>query len=277
MKKLIIFVFYFILFSCSNFEKKEKEKIKSKNLKKEIIYRKSNDSFFEIPDLKKRSRLIYPWEMSNQNYKLAKIEKGSFKCKGSSLNAPIMEEINGDDFKVYYDCEGANNHSLPFFNGKEEGIYQILIDLLNYIQFTCHKKVIITCGHRCPIHNIYADKSKNNKTSKHMIGAEVDFYVQDFEQRPKEIILLIFKYYQEKYKNVEYTNFFRYEKDDSNVKIKPWYNKEIFVKLYQENEGRDLDNNHFYPYIGIQVLYDNVNKQKVYYSWDKAFNAYKRW
>ena len=32
-----------------------------------------------------------------------------------------------------------------------------------------------------------------------------------------------------------------------NVLIPPWYNKEILIKLFKKNEGRDLDNRHPYP------------------------------
>ena len=29
----------------------------------------------------------------------------------------------------------------------------------------------------------------------------------------------------------------------------PWFNKEIFIKLYRKSEGRDGDNRHPYPYL----------------------------
>ena len=63
----------------------------------------------------------------------------------------------------------------------------------------------------------------------------------------------------------------------SDVAIKPWYNREIFIKLYQKNEGRNFDNRHPYPYISVQVRYDYDAQKKVTYSWDKAFRNYMRW
>jgi hypothetical protein len=51
----------------------------------------------------------------------------------------------------------------------------------------------------------------------------------------------------------------------------------VFVKIYRENEGRNFDNQHAYPYISIQVRYDREKKQRVLYSWDLATHNYLRW
>nr|NGX30439.1 hypothetical protein [Candidatus Anoxychlamydiales bacterium] len=158
----------------------------------------------------------------------------------------------------------------------KEGIYPVLLDILNYIQRKTKKRVVITCGHRCPKHNSYADTSNVAKTSKHMIGAEVDFYVQGLENSPLKIMDLIFDFYKEdsRYRGVEeYERFQQYQKD-TDVSTPPWHNKEIFVKLNQYNEGRDFNNRHPYPYICIQVLYDRSTKQKVNYTWEKAHRGY---
>jgi hypothetical protein len=65
-------------------------------------------------------------------------------------------------------------------------------------------------------------------------------------------------------------------KGESDVSTPPWYNKEILIKLYLKNEGRDFDNRHPYPYVSIQVRFDRELNEKVVCSWQKAFNGYKR-
>ena len=112
-----------------------------------------------------------------------------------------------------------------------------------------------------------------------MIGAEVDFYVRGQEDQPMKIVEMLMNYYKEhpSFKNKrEYVLFSRYEKEDTGVSVFPWYNKEIFIKLYQKDEGRDFDNKHPYPYIGIQVRHDRELGQRVSYTWEKAYQNYHR-
>ena len=112
-----------------------------------------------------------------------------------------------------------------------------------------------------------------------MIGAEVDFYVQTYEEKPEEIITLIQQYYQETpfyTGQKDYQAFLRWEKPDTDVSTPPWYNKEIYMKLYKKQEGRNLDNAHTYPYLSIQVRYDKEHQEKVNYSWDQAFKGFYR-
>ncbi len=157
----------------------------------------------------------------------------------------------------------------------KENVYPILLELLNYLQKKTGKRVVITCGHRCPAHNVYADPSKENRTSKHQMGAEVDFYIQGMEERPQEIIGLLMQYYQTS-PDKELVEFKRYDKPDARVSIQPWFNKEIFIKLYQKAEGRDADNRHPHPYLSIQVRYDRERKERVVYDWEKAAKNYHR-
>ena len=113
-----------------------------------------------------------------------------------------------------------------------------------------------------------------------MLGAEVDFYVQGMEKNPEKIVELILVYYhaQPKYKGLkEFEEFKRYEKKESHVLTPPWVNKELFIKLYKKNEGRDFDNRHPYPYISLQVRYDWDRQEPVTYSWDKDFRNFHRW
>ena len=54
-------------------------------------------------------------------------------------------------------------------------------------------------------------------------------------------------------------------------------NKEILVKVYQAEEGRNLDNRHPYPYLQLQVRWDRDTKQPVSYTWHGAHRNYHRW
>lgn len=263
----------FLVCSCDNFEASQYKKIRKANATAEYIYRKDEDKTFLVPMPTYARRTSFPFE---QRYigKHPKITKEFFRCKGSVLHSSFLwgeERI--------YDCNGSDSHSLPIEDG-HEFIYPILIDILNYLQDKTHSKVVITSGHRCPQHNRYVDPSRYNQFSKHTIGAEVDFYVVGYEDRPFEILEWIFHYYrsQEYYQqHPEYQNFVRYEKSDTNVSIMPWYNKEIFIKLFQEHEGRNQDNQHDFPYLSVQVRYDKESQRRVMYSWDKAFyNFYRK-
>lgn len=218
----------------------------------------------------------YPWEQGTVGQQL-KITKEFFCCKGSNLNPVRVVQKEGETIR-FCDCGGSSKHSLPLRNGKEF-IYPILIDLLNYIQEKTSKRVVITSGHRCPDHNAYVDSSKANSSSKHMVGAEVSFYVQNMENNPDKVIQIIQNYFKDrsKYKDKnEFLEFKRYEKNDVNVSTQPWLNKEIFIKLFKSKEGRNFDNRHPYPYISIQVRFDFDTQEKIIYTWDKAFHNYLR-
>lgn len=246
------------------------------NQKGEYIYRNHNQYLVKEQIPAQRIRGKYPWEQKLVGAH-PKITKEYFRCKGSSLNLPRI--INNEKEQVRIaDCGGIEKHSLYLQEGKEF-IYPILINLLNYIQAKTGKKVVITSGYRCPDHNNYVGPSLRSRTSKHMIGAEVDFYVQGLERRPEVIIKLIQQYYLEtpKYKGQKnYECFLRFDKKECYVSTLPWYNKEIFVKLYNASEGRDFDNRHAYPYINIQVRFDYDKQTNVVYNWNDAFRNYHR-
>jgi hypothetical protein len=247
------------------------------SLKGEYVFRLHDESFMHVEPMASLERAPYPWEEDRLCH-YPKITKDFFRCRGSSLNSVHLVQKENEVVR-YYDCGGAQKHSLPLRDQKEF-IYPILIDLLNYIQIQTGKRVVITCGHCCPDHNLYVDPSSSNHTSKHTLGAEVDFYVQGMEQEAERIVRLIIAYYQEqpKYKGLkEYEEFKRYEKGDTNVVHQPWYNKEIFIKLFNKNEGRDFDNRHSYPYVSLQVRYDWDLNKRVTYSWDNAFRNFHRW
>lgn len=251
MKILNLFLPALLLFTAC--EKKKN----SPKLACEYIYRKAEDHFYTPPLRTKREAPSYPWDHRYVGGHF-RITKEFFRCKGSSLN-PIIQNEN----TIYIDCTG--DHSLPL-KENQEFVYPQLLRLLNYIQEKTEKEVVITTGHRCAKHNQYADRSGYNQSSMHMMGAEVDFYVKGMESSPEKIIALIEQYYQEDpevQKDPLFTSFKRYTKDNVNVRTQPWYNQEIFVKLYQSDEGRDLDNQHLYPYLSIQMRYDRDKKSKV--------------
>ncbi len=263
---------------CKSSDKKEMSR--GVEQKGEYIFRKDHENIFPLAEPQKREKKAYPWDkILKGNH--PSITKEFFRCKGSSLHPNrIIEQPDG--LVHWQDCGGVEKHSLPLREGKEF-VYPILIDLLNYIQDKTCKKVVITCGHRCPQHNTYVDESYDNHSSKHTIGAEVSFYVLGLEEQPEVVVKHIQEYYKENstyqalsdYK--EYLNFHRYEKQDTNVSTLPWYNKEVFVKIFNKNEGRNFDHRHFYPFVSIQVRYDREKNEKVTYSWDKAHRNYHRW
>lgn len=246
-------------------------------LKGEYIFRKHDEALVQAEPMVPLKRAPYPWEEDHSsNY--PKLTKDFFRCKGSSLN-PAHLVTKEKEIARFYDCGGPQKHSLPL-RDKKEFIYPILIDLLNYIQTKTGKRVVITCGHCCPEHNAYLDPSISNQASKHMLGAEVDFYVQGMEHQPDQIVNLIQAYYREqpKYRGLkDFEEFKRFDKEATNVSTLPWYNKEIFIKVYRKHEGRDGDNRHPYPYLSLQVRYDWDLDEKVSYSWDKAFRNFHRW
>jgi len=211
----------------------------------------------------------YPWEAAHKE-NISPITKEYFRCKGFTLNPPLPIMKQGQLIENIFDCRGT--HSLPIKHNQEH-IYPILIKLLNEIQRKTTKPVIITSGHRCPQHNRYVDPSMNNRGSKHQIGAEVAFYVAGLENEPEKILDIIFQFYQSHphytAEKSSYCVFQRYEKT-TNVRTAPWFNKEIFVKLFLPDEGRNAENTHPFPYISIQVRFDQDTNMRVIYSEKEA-------
>ncbi|MCP5492583.1 MAG: hypothetical protein H7A40_06040 [Chlamydiales bacterium] len=254
----LFFAFIPVFFGCSGIERSESRRIKRRHAVAEPITRGAAD-YMKTTDSEEIKREPYPWEARFAGLHPL-ITKDYFRCKGSSRREVVVH-----DNRPLFDCSGA--HSLPIQDGKEF-IWPQLVDLLNYLQEKTNKRVVITCGHRCPTHNTYADPDRYNQNSKHQIGAEVDFYIEGMENQPDKVIELILAYFPDP--------FSRYEKGGLNVRTPPWYNKEVFVKLYEEDEGRDLDNQHAFPYISVQMRYDKVRGEWITYSWDKAFKGFLR-
>ena len=255
------------LVSCSS----EEHRLRKQNLKGEYVYRLHDEYFFKPPPPLPQTRADYPWEGKCVRG-LPRITKEFFRCKGNPLNPMLVQANVGKEPIKYFDCQGGRKHGLPIREG-QEFVYPCLIELLNYLQEHTGKRVVITCGHCCPKHSAYTNHSPYNWGSKHMISAEVDFYVEGMENQPHALIPLIQQYYTHNFPdNKEYTQFARYEKEDLNISTPPWYNKELFIKLYLEHEGRDCDNQHPYPYLGIQVRFDRDSNSKVTFDPKQAQN-----
>lgn len=267
---------FLLLGACSGgLRQSEYQKVRQANQVTDKILRKSQDVLLHQEVALEQEPEPYPWQLEKSTEELPLITKEFFRCRGDFTN-PSYSLNPGERL---LDCPGALRHSLPIKEGQEH-IYPILIDLLNYLQSTLKKKVVITCGHRCPKHNRYSDPSETNRTSKHMIGAEVDFYVLGFEKKPELIVDLLMQYFQydlETIQDPQALLFKRYTKSDSFVCTPPWYNNEVYIKIYKEHEGRDLDNQHPYPYISIQVRKDRKTNEKVSYTWEQAFYSYLRY
>lgn len=264
---LLLFIF---LVGCQGGDLTEEAALKRKNRKGEFIVR-THDQVTIIPPMEALSPPVYSWSKTDKK-DLPRITKEHFRCKGSLSNPSRAEVVRGEQVR-YFDCGGSEKHSLFLLDGKE-GVYPILIQLLNHIQERSGKRVVITSGYRCPTHNTYVDSQPANQTSKHMIAAEVDFYVQGMELKPEEVVKLIIDYYKGQ---KGYEDFQRYEKPDSRIATHPWMNKEVFIKLYKPKEGRNFDNRHPYPYLSIQVRYDREKNERVAYSWDQALRGYHRY
>lgn len=252
-------------------DQSENEKVRKYNEKKEAIYRLDQEKFFVDLDIQEKKREKYPWEDFSEGA-ILKITKEYFRCKGSDMNPPIKVERGGEEI---LDCGGLDKHGLPFQQNKEF-IYPVLLDLLNAIQLKSNSMVVVTTGHRCPTHNRYADPSKLATTSKHQLGAEVDFYVEGYEEKPLEVVKWIMDYYQEN-QNSEYNRFFKCQKNPEGLKQPGWYNKEIFIRIHDKTEGRDFDNRHPYPYITIEVRYDSQKSEPVVFDWEKSIKNYLRY
>lgn len=256
---------------CSGLEQSQQAKLKRLHCKAEPVLRSSEDFLYHPQPLKHKRRKFYPWESETN---LPKITKDFFRCKGSVLNSAFFDPSDSENSKPISDCGGSTSHGFPILYGKEN-VYPALIELLNFVQKKTGKRVIITSGYRCPEHNTYADPRKEARVSKHQIGAEVDFYVQGMEERPLEIVGILMQYYREKpifSKDRVYKDFISLGKEGG----KKWKNREISIRIYEKDEGRDGDNQHPHPYICVQILQDRKTKERVEYSWKKAHLGYVR-
>ncbi|MCY3974411.1 MAG: D-Ala-D-Ala carboxypeptidase family metallohydrolase [Simkaniaceae bacterium] len=246
--------FALLVTGCSGLQRTERKKERKANTVVDPVRRKKGEYFFTVSDplpSPERDRR-YPWD---EKYigSSPRITKEFFRCKGSPSH-PFLRIPSGERGKEIYlaDCRGLREHSLPIREGKEF-VYPILIDLLNFVQEKTGKRVIVTSGHRCAKHNAYVSKNRNPR-SKHLIGAEVDFYVEGFEKEPLPVLSAIHPFY------AEHKRFSPLKKSDREER---WENEEVAVTIGDPDSERDGDNQHGYPCLTIEVKYDRVRNRPV--------------
>lgn len=199
-----------------------------------------------------------------------------FRCRGDWENHPVCQWNNHE----YSDCSGGG---LP-----QAGIDEDLIDLLNELQRRFDKPVIVNSGYRCPQHNAYIAAELYNwiddqgnpgnpyevsGRSRHMMGAAADFYIQDYEFNPQEIIdtilsiqgltppnpgVRIYWVNQKKRDGSYSTGYYQYQ---------AYSTPEWWIHPYAPEEGRDLDNRHYsgvYLHIHHRVNFDESGCQPCY-------------
>lgn len=271
----IIYVLLLFMFvACTTMEESQLDKLKAYNEINEPIYRHHDEHFFHTNEVVVATRKPYPWEPKSLTVD-KKITKEYFRCRGSAQNPPRQLLDKSGKKCELHDCDGLQSHGLPYRDGKEF-IYPILIDLLNHLQEKTGRRVVITSGYRCPKHNQYADDSQAATTSKHQIGAEVDFYVEDYEQAPLEIVRWIMEYYSND-ADPEFSSFRECRRNPLRLQHPGWYNREVAISVKQADEGRDFDNRHPYPYITLELRSDREKKDRpVQYNWKIAHEGYTR-
>jgi hypothetical protein len=260
------------LAGCTGFEESQAREIRKVNEKAEHIYRRHDERRFVLPQIAARERAPVPWRGGSQQH--PQITKEFFRCRGSSTH-PIRswKEASGEMIQLL-DCSGPAGHGLPL-RDDAEFVYPVLIDLLNYIQNQTGKRVVITSGHRCPTHSRYVDPRPCAQTSRHLIGAAVDFYVDGIDLH--KVIQLIQAYYQQPGYQKADREFARSTKPDNDCATAAWFNREVYIKLFNPGEGRDLDNSHTHPYICLQVRWDRSTAKRVVTTWQEAFYNFPRW
>ncbi|MCI5052382.1 MAG: D-Ala-D-Ala carboxypeptidase family metallohydrolase [Simkaniaceae bacterium] len=240
-------LFSLLLVGCSRMEESEREKVRELNMHSEPIYRHADERLFPTFTLNHTPRDPYPWE---QDRHLPRITKDYFRCRGDYRRKEIIKRNHLGNPYALIECRA---HSLPI-RSEREFIYPALISALNSLQKRLQKKVVITSGHRCPFHNRYIGAPGN---SKHLVGAEVDFYVEGYEKRPGVVIQAL----------TEEGGFLR----NGNT----WSNRDLAIHLVPSGEGRSLDNDHPYPYISLEVLREEG--KRVLYNWHRAHSGYHRY
>lgn len=265
MRKSLSILLLGLLLSCESENKKEESKAL-------LIEREKGSLHFKEPEVKANPLPRYAWEKDSP---FPRINKEFFRCMGSKLHPMKKQE---GKLPPLSDCDGFSAHSLPIKNG-EEFIYPCLIELLNEIQKRTNHRVIITSGHRCLKHHLYVKLPEEKKASKHLMGAEVAFYVKGLEKSPQTVLKAIEEYYREHpvFGQEAAFQFKQSDQDDLQVSLRPYLNKEILVKLYLPEEGRDGDTNHNFSYFKMQVRWDRNSKKSVPFRWDEAEKNLFQW
>jgi hypothetical protein len=251
------------LFGCSGLEKSEQDKIKKMHALSEPILRFSQEKLhtLKFPEQKVRER--YSWENTTAHH-FPKITKEAFRCKGAGHPKPKISREN----VALFDCQGPDRHSLPIVDDKE-AVYPALLEILNSLQDHLKRKVVVTAGHRCHMHQTYLLGTTSGAITKYLIGAQVDFLVEGMSLLNQSVIDCLQDYYHKIYgSNKEYV----LEKLASGV----WQNKEIALRYVAKHEGRNEDNSHDYPYFSLELKYDRNLDKKIQLNPQQAMSCYYR-
>jgi len=233
------------------------EKFYAKNEHREKIYRFQDEIEYPLLPPQKKIRLPYPWELAEKSAPRALVSS-DFSCKGRKQHADRVIMLSGQEERRFSDCEGGEAHGIP-------EITPILLTLLNHIQETTGRHVVITSGHRCSQHQRYLYPGDLTSSSLYTVGAACDFYVEGLENSPQTVIKIIQEYYRKDKQTAHdpsYTLFHRLPLDRSQV-ITPWVNREICLIVHTEQEHRNPDNAHNHPYISLLVHFDRLKNRSI--------------
>ncbi|MCH9811166.1 hypothetical protein K0U07_00210 [bacterium] len=248
----------FLLVGCSTADERVQSRRMQNNKSTEKIYRLSHEKVYEEKEQKLVKREPYPWENAAD---FPKITMNMLRCRGCSSN---KERTRGD--KAFTDCNGMKDHGLPYVDG-EEFVYPVLVSLLNKVQNSLNKKVVVTSGHRCPKHNDYLNLGKS-RISKYMIGACVDFFIEGMENDAEQIVEEIISLYKE-----DSDNYCHFTKSKSSKGTPSWRNKEISISIQKEGEHSILYKKD-HPVLSISVRYDRQKGEHVHLDWKHAYQGF---
>lgn len=246
--------------SCDDASSRVKKKRKKNNYVCEKIYRNSDEFFYQEDHLVIAEKTFYPWQ-SRSNF--TQITMNTLRCRGSDSHKSY--KIGK---KTVEDCNGLHDHGLPY-KDKQEFVYPVLIDTLNYLQDSLQKEVVVVSGHRCPKHHRYVTRGQSRLT-RYMIGAKVDFYIKGYENDLGKVIETIATRYANDEKR--YKEFVKSAQKDGTYSFR---NKELRISYGVNAEAKKFDNVHF-AVISLEVLYDREKDQRVYLEWDQAYKGYIR-
>lgn len=239
------FLWLLLLVGCTDLKTVKEEEIRRKNATSEPLVRRLEDVRFPIFIPLKKTREAYPWESKTE--RLVPLTADDLRCKGNHEHPPRYLPVLEGGVHEVQDC---HPHSLPQAEGAD--VYsKLLLDKLNLIQRELGKKVTITSGHRCPVHNLYCNPMGTAVFNKHLVAARVDFIVQT--DSPEEVVEVLRRHSKEKLVQ-------------AGDKMQ-WNSSELSIKWTRGLDLRDFDNRHNLPYFTLE---DN----QMPLTWDLAFSPH---
>lgn len=265
MKNWSLVTVLLLLTGCVSVEDTQMEKFYAKNEIREKIYRFEEEIEYPLLPPQKKEKEKYPWEKEAQ-VKLDPVAVSDFICKGSKKHPNRIIVRASQEELSYEDCGGKEEHGTPT-------IYPILPRLLNRVQELTGRRVVITSGFRCPKHEQYLHPGEVAPSSLYTHGAACDFYVEGLQNSPQIVIKIIQDFYKQDpatSHDPSFTVFHRLPLDTSHA-VTPWINREICLIINTDQEGRNPDNAHDFPYISLLVHYDREAKKPIKTTWQGIF------